>query len=52
MEKMMEENLDNSKTDLAIVLCGEAGQGIQTIENALTQILHRRRQFHDDKNFY
>jgi 2-oxoglutarate ferredoxin oxidoreductase subunit alpha len=30
-----------NKIDLSIVLCGEAGQGIQTIENALAQILRK-----------
>lgn len=36
---MQDKGIVKIKTDLSIVFCGEAGQGIQTIEYALTHIL-------------
>jgi 2-oxoglutarate ferredoxin oxidoreductase subunit alpha len=31
--------MNKTKDDISIVLCGEAGQGIQTIEYVLTHLL-------------
>jgi 2-oxoglutarate ferredoxin oxidoreductase subunit alpha len=36
---MKDKHLSLFKEDVSIVLCGEAGQGIQTVEHILTQIL-------------
>ncbi|MHA1220943.1 MAG: 2-oxoacid:acceptor oxidoreductase subunit alpha, partial [Candidatus Heimdallarchaeota archaeon] len=36
---MMEFSLENNK-DISIVLCGAAGQGIKTVEQFLTHVLH------------
>ena len=39
MNKLMDDNLSfQKKNDLSIVLCGQAGQGIQTVEYLLTRI--------------
>jgi 2-oxoglutarate ferredoxin oxidoreductase subunit alpha len=39
MNKLIDDNLSfQKKNDLAIVLCGQAGQGIQTVEYLLTRI--------------
>ena len=35
----MSQFQSDKKDDLSIVLCGEAGQGIQTVEQILTQVL-------------
>lgn len=35
----MKKLISDKKDDLSIVLCGEAGQGIQTVEQILTQVL-------------
>ncbi len=35
----MNKLISDKKDDLSIVLCGEAGQGIQTVEQILTQVL-------------
>ena len=35
----------NKKDDISIVLCGEAGQGVQTVERILVQVL-KRSHFH------
>ncbi len=34
----MDDNLSFKKNDLSVVLCGQAGQGIQTVEYLLTRI--------------
>jgi 2-oxoglutarate ferredoxin oxidoreductase subunit alpha len=40
MDKLMDDNLlFQKKDDLCIVLCGQAGQGIQTVEHLVTRIL-------------
>jgi len=36
---MTDKSLSRFKNDVSIVLCGEAGQGIQTVEHILTQTL-------------
>ena len=35
----MSRLISDKKDDISIVLCGEAGQGIQTVENILTRVL-------------
>lgn len=41
----MDETRMSKKDDISIVLCGEAGQGIQTVERILVHVLKRSR-FH------
>lgn len=41
----MNENRISKKEDVSIVLCGEAGQGIQTVERIMVQVL-KRSHFH------
>jgi len=38
-KEMTDKSLSQFKNDVSIVLCGEAGQGIQTVEHILTQTL-------------
>ncbi len=41
----MNENRQSKKDDISIVLCGEAGQGIQTVERILVHVF-KRSNFH------
>jgi 2-oxoglutarate ferredoxin oxidoreductase subunit alpha len=41
----MNKNLPSKKDDISIVLCGEAGQGIQTVESILVHVF-KRSNFH------
>jgi 2-oxoglutarate ferredoxin oxidoreductase subunit alpha len=45
MENAMEKKKRKIKDDVSLVICGSAGQGIQTVETILTQLL-KRAGFH------